>query len=395
MDVGAIKGALSFDISEFSRGMMTVNTVASVFPGVVQSFLANPLLGLIDLSKRAANALAGVFTSTAKRVDDLDDLAQSLGVSVRQLSLLGDAASFSGGGVEEVAEAVKFLSRAAAEAAGGNQALAATFARVGFSAADIQAAMSDPVEAMIRLGDGMKGLGSAGERTAMSMELLGRGSRSMVGMLSQGSGEIRRMMAESAALGGGVSESQAKAAAGFSDAMGKMRIAWDGIKRAFMEPMAIALTGELNKVLDWVKQNPAEIKRIAIDTANAIVSAMRFVGEMALWAAKNLEPLLKAFATLKGITTGFAIGSRFGGTVGGVIGGAIGGVLGFGGSSAVMNAVGSAPPKFIKYDITANIEQSDKTVRQMSDEFSRKVQTETEIQEARMKAGLVGQRMEW
>ena len=395
MDVAAIKGALRFDISEFTRGMMTVNTVASVFPGVVQSFLANPLLGVIDIAKRAANAITGVFTSTARRVDDLDDLAQSLGVGVRELSLLGDAASFSGGGVEEVGEAVRFLSRAAAEAAGGNEALAASFARVGFGAAEIRAAMSDPVSAMIQMADGMKGLGTAGERTAVAMELLGRGSRSMVGLLSQGSGEIRRMMAEAAALGGGVSESQARAAAGWQDALGKLGIAWEGIKRQLMEPLALALTTELNRLLEWVRANPEEIKRMVADIARALVTFAQVAAEALRFLIEHLRTVLTLVGALAGMKIGSAIGSFFGGPIGGAIGGTLGSVIGGLTTAAVISPSRSTAPTYTKYDITANIEQSDKTVRQMSDEFARKVQSETQAQEARMKAGVVGQKLGW
>ena len=44
-DAGGITSKLSLDVSGYAQGMLQATSIAQMFPSVVTSFLANPLLG--------------------------------------------------------------------------------------------------------------------------------------------------------------------------------------------------------------------------------------------------------------------------------------------------------------------------------------------------------------
>lgn len=56
-DAGGIASTLGLDLSDFAKGMVEANSIAAAFPAVVTSFLANPLLGIIQVAEKAASAV--------------------------------------------------------------------------------------------------------------------------------------------------------------------------------------------------------------------------------------------------------------------------------------------------------------------------------------------------
>src|SRR5690348_3559047 len=120
-DAGAITGSLELDISHFAHGMIEATSISELFPEVVRSFMANPLLGLIDLAEEAAKSIREAFESTSEAVHALGVESIRAGVSAQFLEGLGDAARSQKVGIEEIAHSMAFLNRNIAEAASGNK----------------------------------------------------------------------------------------------------------------------------------------------------------------------------------------------------------------------------------------------------------------------------------
>ena len=102
---------------------------------------------LNKFAKQAGTALVGAFAmdkvisgfSTAiEKGDQLQDLANRFGVSAVSIQEIGNAASLSGGSIEDVAGAMNKLSKNAGEAIGGNEAMAASFQKIGLSVDDLK-----------------------------------------------------------------------------------------------------------------------------------------------------------------------------------------------------------------------------------------------------------------
>lgn len=197
---GAITGSLEFDVPDYVRGMMQVNSIAVVFPQTVANFIANPLLGVIGLLKDAATSLGAWVTDLSNAADSAGELATSLGVDVEFLTAYTKAAELNGAAADDVAQAFQFLNRSMADAADGKEA-ANTFARLGVSIRHASGVMRPAQEVMLDLGDAIRFLPDGAHRTAVAMDLLGRGSGTLVATFMAGSDAIGRLMQESRAFG--------------------------------------------------------------------------------------------------------------------------------------------------------------------------------------------------
>src|SRR5213593_304346 len=114
-NAGSIVGDLKLDISDWTRGMMQVNSMASLFPAVVTNFMANPLLGLIGIAKDAASAFTSAFTDIAHAADNAGESAERVGVSVGFLTGVGAVAKDAGASMQSLGDALKFLNNNAAD----------------------------------------------------------------------------------------------------------------------------------------------------------------------------------------------------------------------------------------------------------------------------------------
>ena len=187
MEVMPLFSTLGLNVSPYAQGMMQATSIASIFPSTVQSFMANPLLGVIDLAKQVTRSIISMVTEGAGALDDLGDKAANLGLAVKDLSSFERVAKLSG--VEGAGEALKFLQRAAADANSGNKALIQTFADLGVGTA--QPTMEDCCMAWPMPWRGSR---TRTKRTDLAMTLFGRSGSQLVGTISQGSTALRQMM---------------------------------------------------------------------------------------------------------------------------------------------------------------------------------------------------------
>ena len=120
---------LALDASGMDRGLQSAG--ASVDKFAKQAGTA--LVGAF-----AMNKIIGGFSTAIEKGDQLQDLANRFGVSAVSIQEIGNAASLSGGSVEDVAGAMNKLSKNAGEAIAGNETMAASFERIGLSVEDLK-----------------------------------------------------------------------------------------------------------------------------------------------------------------------------------------------------------------------------------------------------------------
>lgn len=338
-DAGSIIGKLDFDISDYTRGMMQANGIAQVFPSVVSNFLASPLLGLVDVAKKAAGAIVSLFTEMTDRADAMNDMANQIGVSTEWLSRMEFAASQAGAGMEDVSQGMRFFHRAIQEATSGNAEAAAAFARVGMSVESLKG--MNPEDAFIKAGAAMGQLSDAAERTDLAMRMFGRGGTGLIPMFREGEGVIRRNMELVDQYGATVTAAGAASADAWGDMIGELKLAWTGFKQMIAEPMRDALMPYLRGLLDWMREHPEEIKAKAKEIADAIVKACELIAEAVQKVIEKFEGLAKLTGTLAGAKVGAGLGSFFG-PIGTGVGAVVGGI---GGYMAADYVVGGTQPQ--------------------------------------------------
>ena len=120
---------LALDASGMDRGLQSAGASVDKFAKQAGS----ALVGAFAMDK-----IIGGFATAIEKGDQLQDLANRFGVSAVSIQEIGNAASLSGGSVEDVAGAMNKLSKNAGEAIGGNEAMAASFERIGLSVDDLK-----------------------------------------------------------------------------------------------------------------------------------------------------------------------------------------------------------------------------------------------------------------
>lgn len=132
--------------------------------------------------------------------EELHVAAQSAGITVEALQKLNFSAQQNAVSQEEMQTSLFRLSRALYNARNGSEEAQKAFAQVGIEPDQI-ASFKTSQDALYALSDRFKTIQDPIQKSALAMALLGRGSRNMVGYLSQGSAALKAQGNEAEKLG--------------------------------------------------------------------------------------------------------------------------------------------------------------------------------------------------
>lgn len=293
-DAGAIQGKMTLDNSGFTAALLQSEAATRLVPGWIRSFLASPLLGVIDLFKSAANSILSLIGEISDNQDNLRDKAQSLGVSTEFLSGWGQAAELAGSNTAELGESLKFISKSSAGAAeelakGDPGANVAAYQRLGVSVLDAGGHLKSLEQLTREVQAGFARMPAGAERTAVALDILGRSGAGQLAFFGQAPAEINAYVERLQEMGAIVTDSSADQADAWNDLKTELDHAWGGIKRTIAEPLRDALMPYLESVLDWVRTHPAEIQAMAQSLADSIITGFNAIAG----AANVLQPLLQ------------------------------------------------------------------------------------------------------
>jgi len=137
-------------------------------------------------------AMINFFSSLTEKFDRVQKLAERFGASAESIQRIAFAAEQSGTEIEGLAGSLQKASRNADAAARGNSDLEESFARLGIKAR----AFIDmtPEEKLLALSSGFTGIGSAGERVNLALEIMGKSGGEALPLLLQGSEALKEQM---------------------------------------------------------------------------------------------------------------------------------------------------------------------------------------------------------
>lgn len=172
---------LALDASGLDRGLQSATASLDKFAKQTGSVIAGAF---------AFDKLISGFSSAIEKGDEFQDLANRFGITAESLQEIGNAASLSGGSVEDVAGAMNKLARNAGEAIGGNTKLEATFARIGVSFQDLQSL--SPQDLFYKLSQAISsGAIPANEQLAVASDLAGKSVGTLMETLRMGPDAIQ------------------------------------------------------------------------------------------------------------------------------------------------------------------------------------------------------------
>lgn len=163
-------------------------------------------LAAIELAK----GLAELTEKFAKFAEELHVAAENAGITVEAFQKLSFAAAQSGVTQEEMSGSMARLSRRLYEAKMGSKEAQEAFIKAGIGINAI-AGIKNGQQALIAVSTSMQHMTDATQKSAVAMELMGRGGYHMVSFLSKGPGAIDALSSRAERLGVVLSEHQVEA----------------------------------------------------------------------------------------------------------------------------------------------------------------------------------------
>jgi len=264
-DAGSIAGKLELDVGGFTHGMLEAEGIAKIFPQVVTEFLADPLLGVIDLAKEVGEGIFDTFNEVIDDAESMGLMAEKLGVPVEVLSSWVQFGKTVELQPQQIAQGLRMLEQAAAELADGteksNSKTAMAFERLGISMDFLKEHGNEPMAIFLKVKEGLDGMAVGVERTNTALAIMGGRQSDIIPLLLRSKEETDLFMESLKQMGGVTDDAEAKAAQKFTDLEVKTSIAFEGMKKAAMVPILEFLANHMKEVEPAILSGTGEITK--------------------------------------------------------------------------------------------------------------------------------------
>jgi len=198
----------------------------------------------------AFDKIASAFNETLNKGDELQDLANRFGVSASALQEIGNTASLSGAGLDDVAAAMGKLAKNAGEAVAKSGDMRDAFSDIGLSVENLKT--MSPQDLFYALSEAVSSGKLGMEKFSVVTELAGRSAGSLMETLEMGPAAIR----ETGKSMGVWSDQTTAALSEARDSIAKFDNAWTVLKGNFLSGMMsinAALIKNPSLFFDWEK----------------------------------------------------------------------------------------------------------------------------------------------
>lgn len=195
-------------------------------------------------------ALADRSTATA---DAIAKGARNAGIASDEYQKLAHAADLSDVSAEALTRTVQTLNQQLLESAnGGAQPFVDALGQIGLRAEDLG---GSPTENLGKIFDALNMIPDDARRSALSIELLGRGGRQMASLIAEGSAGLNAMGEEAERLGLIIDEEALAASEAFQDSLTRMKGSLGAIARDIGISLAPAIEDVTIEVTEWAAAN--------------------------------------------------------------------------------------------------------------------------------------------
>lgn len=230
-------------------------------------------LGILAVAGATTAAIAGLIAvgrSAINGADNFAKMSQRVGVSVEVLSSLSHAAALSDVSLENLSTGMGFLNRAMNEFARGSENDATKALRqLGVSVVDTSGVLRSNIEVLGDVADRLASMGDGAQKSALAMEIFGRGGAAMIPMLNAGREGLERMAAEADRLGITISTETARAAEEFNDNLTRLGAAMQGL----VNRITAAVLPALVSFSEWL----AKLDPLVVAAGGALLTATGIV----------------------------------------------------------------------------------------------------------------------
>lgn len=253
-------------------------------------------------------AVAGLATATRSFIhfgEQMHEIGARAGLTAQVMSELSYAAEQNGLEVEGLVTAMARLNRATAEAQSAGGETATTFGRLGISMEQLRGAK--PEDVLTLVAQGMKNLGTAGERTQAAIALFGRSGAALLPVLSGGAAGLEALRQRARETGQTIDDQTAAAADRLGDSLAELRGGVRAISVSIGSALAPALKGAARSLTDMAAgaarflAGHKELVRVSGELALATLAvgtAMVAFGGTATLVSSSIGALVKGYQAL-------------------------------------------------------------------------------------------------
>jgi hypothetical protein len=228
----------------------------------------------------------GLAVHTAEAIAKMSELAQSSGVSVESLSALAFAGKSVGIETESMAKIIQKMDKAVLAAATSPGHTANAFTRLHVAVKDASGAIRPATDIMADLAGKFAAMPDGVTKTALALQIFGRGGAQIIPLLNRGSDGIREMTDTAKALGVVIDSQTAAAAVKFKEDLVTIEAAGQGAAISLTKDLLPALdflaeklvtsfkTGGAQNLIDWF----ARITKATIAIGETFFTVFEYVG---------------------------------------------------------------------------------------------------------------------
>jgi lambda family phage tail tape measure protein len=281
-------GAFSTDAKRAEKEIKQLGDNIKKFAAVATTATLAAATGFAYMAKQSINAM-----------DEMGDMAQSLGITVEQISRLGRVAEVEGFKLDEFGGIMSKLIKTLADARSGAEGAGDVFKAMGLN----PKAFKDSEDALLQISDKFAGYQDGLEKTALAQELFGKSGAKFIAFLNQG-GEGIQKVADELAIFGDVSTESARQSGEFNDSIAKIGIVGGSLMQKFASEMLPVLNNFTNGLLDAFKNS--ELLRKDIEKLIA-VDAVRWAENLAVGLAHVVDSAIFVARAVLAISSSFRV----------------------------------------------------------------------------------------
>jgi hypothetical protein len=296
----AIKITAQADQAGISRQLAGIEKAISDSAGRMSS-LTRAAIGAVVGALPIAAGVAMVKIS-ADVGDELAKMSQRVGIGVETLSGYRLAADLAGTSLEDFGVSMQRASKAIFDARDGTGETADAFRDLGISVVDQSGNLKTAEQVLLEVSDRFAGMENGARKTALAMEIFGRGGASMIPLLNQGSEALRKQREEADALGVTWTTAQAKLAEGMNDSLETLEAALAGFRNrvaTYLMPFVTSMVDAINGKIKGLMAS-GELQGLALQIAEWVLKIPVWVAEAVAAAVQILPKLADGFKWLLG-----------------------------------------------------------------------------------------------
>jgi len=171
-----------------SNGKRTQKSFNQVESSVIKVTSALKVMSIGAVAAMGATAVAMTKISMDS-IDKVAKLSDQLGINTEALAALSHEADLAGISQDQFVVGLKKMQDGIANATNGSKSMEDAFARLGVNIKDI--AGKSPEEQFYAIAEGFSQMESGAQKTALALDVFGRGGLGMISMLNLGSEGLR------------------------------------------------------------------------------------------------------------------------------------------------------------------------------------------------------------